>query len=87
MPETGLKPVHCLATIAALCLSAAAHAAIPAPAPAERLVVADAGKRALVQPAQQQPAKARDEAAPKSRQAAPGKADKAAADFTLHWYN
>jgi len=82
-----LKPVHCLAVTAALCLCAAAHAAIPAPAPAERLVVADSGKRALVQPAQAQPARAKDETAPKPRQAAPGKADKAEVDFTLHWYN
>jgi len=82
-----LKPVHHLAVIGALCLAAAAHAAIPAPAPAERLVVADSGKRALVQPAQQPPARAKEEAAAKSRQAAPARADKVEVDFTLHWYN
>lgn len=82
--ESGLKPAHCLALTAALCLSAVAHAAVPAPAPAERQVVADAGKRLQLQAA---PAAKAKEEAPKQREAAPRNADKTEVDFTLHWYN
>jgi len=83
-----LKPVHRLAVTAALCLSAAAHAATPAPT--ERQVVADAGKRANAQPEQKPQVRTKDEAAAKAREAgAPAVGDKGKAefDFTLHWYN
>ena len=69
--------------ITALSLSAAAQAAIPAPA--ERLVMAEAGKRAVAQPAQ--PAPRKDEAAAKPREAKPSPAGKGEFDYTLYWYN
>ena len=82
-----MKPVHCLAATAALCLSVVAHAAIPAPAPAERLVVAEAGKRAAAQPALPQTARSQDDAAAKPREAKPRSTEPGEFDFTLYWYN
>jgi hypothetical protein len=82
-----LKPLHCLALTAALSLCSAVHAAIPAPAPAERQIVADAGKRMMVQPAAAPAAKSKDEASSKPREAAPRHAAQPEVDFTLHWYN
>lgn len=80
-----MKPVHRLAVTAALSLSAVVHAAIPAPA--ERVVVAEAGKRAVAQPAQPPAAPAKEDAAAKRREAKPRDADKGEFDHTLYWYN
>lgn len=81
-----MKTVHCLALTAALSLCSAVHAAIPTPAPAERQVVADAGKRTTMQTAAVPAAKSKDEASSKPREAAPRNAAPEV-DFTLHWYS